>query len=168
MGVSGSGKTTIATRLARGLDCAFLEADDLHPPANVEKMRRGIPLTDADRAPWLAAIRAHLEDAFAHGRSLVVACSALKRSYRAVLARDLPVTWIYLTGSADLIRSRLHQRTSHFMTAAMLPSQFAALEEPDDAIVADVSQEPDVIVEQILGLLRRSPGAGTSMSPLGE
>jgi len=156
MGVAGSGKTTIGTKLAQALGASYLEGDDLHSPANVEKMSQGIPLTDADRAPWLAAIHTRMQDAVARGQGLVVACSALKRSYRAALARGLPVTWIYLRGSVDLIRSRLQHRSSHFMKATMLPSQFGALEEPEpsDAIVIDISQPPDAIVEHILSALR--------------
>lgn len=165
MGVAGSGKTTIGTKLAEALHCAYLEGDAQHPRTNVEKMSHGIPLTDADRAPWLAAIRAEIQDAVARGQSLVVACSALKRSYRAVLAEGLQVTWIYLKGSAELIRSRLEHRTSHFMKAAMLPSQFSTLEEPAGAIVADISQSPDVIVDHILAILRRSPDAAPAAPP---
>ena len=154
MGVAGSGKTTVGTKLAAALHCAFLEGDDLHSQANVEKMSRGVPLTDADRAPWLDAIHGRMCDAFTAGQSLVVACSALERSYRARLAEGLPVTWVYLKGSADLIRSRLQHRTHHFMKANMLASQFEALEEPSDALIVDVSQSPAAIVEQILAELR--------------
>ncbi len=162
MGVAGSGKTTIGRRLAGTLKCAFLEGDGLHSRTNIEKMSHGIPLTDADRAPWLAAIHTRMQDAFARGQCLVVACSALKRSYRAVIARGLPVRWIYLKGSFDLIRWRLQHRPRHFMKALMLPSQFETLEEPDDAIVADISQPPDRIVEKILDVLRSSEHAATS------
>jgi gluconokinase len=150
MGVAGSGKTTVGTKLAAALQAAFLEGDGLHSQANVEKMSHGIPLTDADRAPWLEAIHTRMRDAFTAGQSLVVACSALKRSYRARLAEGLPVTWVYLKGSAELIRSRIQHRAHHFMKAGMLASQFDALEEPSDAIVADIEQPPDAIVEQIL------------------
>lgn len=154
MGVSGSGKTTVGTRLAGALGCAFLEGDSLHPPANVEKMRQGIPLTDADRLPWLAAIHERMRDAHDRGESLVVACSALKQSYRAVLADGLSLTWVYLTGTDDIIQSRLQLRTGHFATAELLPSQLEALEEPSDAIVADVSRTPDAIVDEVLLALR--------------
>jgi gluconokinase len=153
MGVAGSGKTTVGTMLADAMHSPFLDGDSLHPKTNVEKMRLGIPLTDADRAPWLSAIHARMLDAFRRGESLVVGCSALKQSYRAVLADGLPITWVYLKGSAELIRSRLQHRTSHFMKADMLTSQFDALEEPPDALVADVSQPPSAIVEQILAAL---------------
>ena len=154
MGVSGSGKTTVGTRLADAMHCAYLEGDALHSPANVEKMSHGIPLTDADRAPWLAAIHARLLDSFRQGESLVVGCSALKRSYRSVLADGIPITWVYLKGSAALIRSRLQRRSGHYMKADMLASQFEALEEPSDALIVDVSQSPPAIVEQILAELR--------------
>jgi gluconokinase len=165
MGVSGSGKTTVGTELASALHCAFLEGDDLHSPANVEKMSHGIPLTDADRAPWLEAIHRCMCDAFAAGHSLVVACSALKRSHRATLAEGLPVTCVYLKGSADLIRSRLQHRAHHFMKADMLASQFADLEEPSGAITVDIAQPPDAIVEQILTGLSRPTAAAASTPP---
>jgi len=129
MGVAGSGKTTVGTMLAEAMHCAYLEGDSLHSPANVEKMSHGIPLTDADRAPWLAAIHARLLDSFGHGESLVVGCSALKRSYRTVLADGVPITWVYLKGSPALIRSRLQHRSGHYMKADMLASHFDALEE---------------------------------------
>ena len=165
MGVSGSGKTTVGTKLASALHCAFLEGDDLHSQANVEKMSHGIPLTDADRAPWLTAIHRRMVDAFSAGHSLVVACSALKRSYRATLAEGLPVTCVYLKGSADLIRSRLRHRAHHFMKADMLASQFADLEEPSGAITVDIAQPPDAIVEQILTGLSRPTAAAASTPP---
>jgi len=154
MGVSGSGKTTVGTMLADAMNCAFLEGDSLHSAANVEKMSHGIPLTDADRAPWIAAIRARLLDSFRRGECLVVGCSALKRAYRTVLDEGIPITWVYLKGSAALIRSRLQHRAGHYMKADMLASQFEALEEPTDALIVDVSQPPGVIAEQILAELR--------------
>jgi gluconokinase len=164
MGVAGSGKTTVGTMLAEAMHCAYLEGDALHSPTNVETMSRGIPLTDADRAPWLAAIHARLLDSFRQGKSLVVGCSALKRSYRTVLADGIPITWVYLKGSAALIRSRLQHRSGHYMKADMLASQFEALEEPSDALIVDVSQSPAVIVEQILTRLRRPPRADMAPS----
>jgi len=165
MGVSGSGKTTVGTRLADAMHCAYLEGDALHSPANVEKMSHGIPLTDADRAPWLAAIHARLLDSFRQGESLVVGCSALKRSYRSVLADGIPITWVYLKGSAALIRSRLQHRSGHYMKADMLASQLEALEEPAGALVVDVSQPPAAIVEQILAELREPTRVETGGSP---
>jgi gluconokinase len=154
MGVAGSGKTTVGTMLANAMHCALLEGDSLHPAANVEKMSHGIPLTDADRAPWLAAIHGRLLDSFTRGECLVVTCSALKRAYRTVLAEGIPITWVYLKGSARLIRSRLQHRTGHYMKAAMLASQLEALEEPSDALSLDISQPPETLVEQILAELR--------------
>jgi len=154
MGVAGSGKTTIGRMLAEATRCAFLEGDTLHSPENVEKMSRGVPLTDADREPWLAAIHARMAAAYARGECLIVGCSALKDSYRRILAGGLPVSWVYLKGSPDLIQDRMLARTDHFMKANMLVSQFKALEEPSDAIVADVSESPDAIVGRILSQLR--------------
>jgi gluconokinase len=163
MGVAGSGKTTVGTTLAAVLHCAFLEGDALHSQANVEQMSHGIPLTDVDRAPWLTAIHSRMCDAFTAGHSLVVACSALKRSNRARLTEGLPVTWVYLKGSAELIRSRLQHRADHFMKANMLDSQFDALEEPSDAIIVDIAQAPGAIVERILA--RMSPPTTADASP---
>jgi gluconokinase len=150
MGVAGSGKTTVGTMLADAMKCPFLEGDALHSPGNVDKMSHGIPLTDADRAPWLSAIHARIVDASERGQDLVVGCSALKEQYRNVLAEGVPITWVYLKGSLELIRSRVKNRPSHFMKADMLASQFAALEEPSDAVVADVSTPPRTIVQQIM------------------
>ena len=150
IGVSGSGKSTIGTRLARAMGCEFLEGDTLHPPANIDKMSRGIPLNDDDRRPWLSEIHARIADASRRGVNLVVACSALKKQYRQTLERGLALTWVYLKGSEALFRSRLQQRTSHFMKADMLASQFDALEEPSHAIVIDAAASPDAIVERIL------------------
>jgi carbohydrate kinase (thermoresistant glucokinase family) len=153
MGVSGSGKSTIGQMLATVLDCSFQEGDALHPAANIAKMSCGTPLTDEDRRPWLAAIHSRIRDFVSRGDDLVVACSALKRQYRQSLAIDVPITWVYLQASKDLIRSRLARRTSHFMKADMLDSQFAILEEPPGAIVVDASGRPDVIVRRVLELL---------------
>jgi gluconokinase len=154
MGVAGSGKTTVGTLLAELTGYAFLDADSLHSPANVAKMSAGLPLTDTDRAPWLAAIRERMVDAATHGRNLVVACSALQAAYRAFLAERLPVTWVYLKGPPDLFRRRLQHRSHHFMKAELLRSQFDALEEPSDAIVIDASQPPAVIAERIVDQLK--------------
>jgi len=153
MGVAGSGKSTIGQLLASELRCEFLEGDSLHPPANIEKMTMGIPLTDADRAPWLAAIHARIVDSFQRGQGLVVACSALKQRYRDTLADGVPVTWVYLKGSEEVIRARLLERQHHFFKAQMLASQFADLEEPAGAIVIDVEIAPSVAVRQIANAL---------------
>jgi len=150
MGVAGSGKTTIGSLLAEALHCDFLEGDALHPAANIEKMSRGIPLTDADRAPWLAAVRAHIVAAAEHGQCLVVACSALKQQYRDFLAQGTALTWVYLKGSPVLITARIQHRREHYMKAGMLPSQFADLEEPADALVVDISEPPEMILQKLL------------------
>jgi gluconokinase len=168
MGVSGSGKTTVGTMLANAMGAAFLEGDSLHSAANVEKMRHGLPLTDADRAPWLAAIHWRLLEAFRRGQSLVVGCSALKRSYRTVLAEGIPITWVYLKGPAALIRSRLQRRRGHYMRADMVASQFEALEEPSDALVVDVSPSPAAIVAKIMTELRAPTPVNTRASPDGR
>ena len=157
MGVAGSGKSTIGTMLAAAFGCPFLEGDSLHDPANVEKMSRGIPLTDADRQPWLAAINARLRAASTRGEDLVAACSALTQASRSVLAAGVAIVWVYLKGSPDVLQSRLERRTGHYMKAGMLASQLDALEEPSDAIVADISQSPADIVQHILTELRQSP-----------
>ncbi len=150
IGVSGSGKSTIGAMLAVALNCFFLEGDALHPAANIEKMSSGTPLTDEDRSPWLAAIHLRLRDFVSRGEDLVVACSALKGQYRQSLAIGVPITWVYLQASKGLIHSRLARRTSHFMKADMLDSQFEILEEPAGAIVVDASEPPDIIVSQVL------------------
>ena len=161
IGVSGSGKSTIGTRLAQAMGCEFLEGDTLHSPANIDKMSRGIPLNDDDRGPWLAAIHARIADASEQGVDLVVACSALKHKYRQTLEQGVTVTWVYLKGSEALFRSRLQQRTSHFMKADMLASQFDTLEEPSNAIVIDAAATPDEIVERILRQLRSGGSRST-------
>lgn len=157
MGVAGSGKTTIGTMLARALRCAFLDADSLHSDTNVAAMADGRSLTDADRAPWLAAIHSHLRDALDRGDGLVVACSALKQSYRDAIGRGIPVVWVYLKGEADLIRTRLDRRSGHFMKSDLLTSQLDVLEEPSDAVVMDVSLTPAAIVTGICAALRQKP-----------
>lgn len=144
MGVSGSGKTTLGEALAKRLGWDFQEGDDLHPPANIAKMRAGIPLTDADRAPWLAKVEAWVADELRQGRSGVIACSALKRAYRdEIVAGRANVRLVFLKGDHDLIAGRLAQRHGHFMPPSLLDSQFEALEAPapsEHAIEIDVSQ----------------------------
>jgi gluconokinase len=160
IGVAGSGKTTIGTLLAKEMNCPFLDGDSLHSNENINRMSHGIPLTDADRAPWLAAIHTRIRECVERGQDLVVGCSALKQQYRTVLAEGVSIIWVYLKGSPELIRARLRQRSHHFMTANMLASQFDALEEPSDAFVVDVSTPPRAIVEQILSQLRIPHDAG--------
>lgn len=154
MGVSGSGKTTVAAMLAGALGAGFLEGDDVHPPANVEKMRSGSPLTDADRWPWLQTIARQVDRWRERGERGVVACSALKRAYRDILVGDRPeVGLVYLRGAPDLIQRRLAARHEHFMPAGLLSSQFSTLQEPapeEDAIIVDVDRSPADIVADIV------------------
>ncbi|MGH9510895.1 MAG: gluconokinase [Terriglobales bacterium] len=149
MGVTGSGKTTVGTLLAEQLGWKFADADSFHSAANVEKMRRGIALDDADRAPWLAAMHAAMGQWSAENQNAVLACSALKGSYRGTLATGLDVKFVYLKGSYEVIYQRLISRHGHFATEKILRSQFQTLEEPNDAIVVDVSQPPERIVSEI-------------------
>jgi gluconokinase len=150
MGVSGSGKTTIGALLAKALQWRFYEGDDLHSVANRSKMTHGIALTDADRLPWLRRIRRLIERCLATGVDAVIACSALKQSYRELIVGDTrQVRIVFLKGSPRLIKARLGKRKGHFMPSALLPSQFAALEEPGDAITIDVSDKPAQIVDAI-------------------
>ena len=163
MGVSGSGKSTIARPVAARLGWAFQEGDDLHPQANIEKMRAGHPLTDADRWPWLDAVRAWIDRQAASGASGVITCSALKRAYRArIQAGRAAVEFIYLRGARALVSARITQRMGHYMPASLLASQFATLEEPgadEPVITVDIGGSPDQIVEAILAALRRErPG----------
>jgi gluconokinase len=143
MGVAGSGKTTLGRLLAGQLGWTFVEGDAFHPPANVEKMHRGEPLTDADRAPWLRALHARIEELAAAGQSAVVACSALKQAYRDALAAARPeVVFVHLTAPPAVIRERLRARHGHFMPPALLASQLATLEEPAGALSVDVTAPP--------------------------
>lgn len=153
MGPAGAGKTTVGTRLAQSLGWRFLEGDDFHSPRNVDRMRRGIPLTDADRAPWLASMRAALGSAIADGVCIVLACSALKAEYRAALvppnASHDAVRFVYLRAPAALLRERLARRVGHFAGPELVESQLQTLEEPANAVWVDASSPPDDIVAQI-------------------
>lgn len=149
MGPTGSGKTTIGTMLAAQLSWQFADADAFHPPANIEKMSRGIPLNDADRAPWLAAMRKAILEWLAAGKNVALACSALKRAYREELSPDPEVRIVYLKGSYTLFAERIHHRHGHFAGEGILAGQFADLEEPDDAITVDASKSPEEIVVEI-------------------
>jgi gluconokinase len=150
MGVAGAGKTTIASEIASRGGWVFLDADDFHSPANREKMRKGIHLTDADRIPWLDAIHAELEKLHSQGKDVVLACSALSQAYRQRLIGELAVKIVYLKGSRELIAHRLQERHGHFAGEAILDDQFDKLEEPKDAIVEDVAKPPREIVDEIL------------------
>jgi gluconokinase len=149
MGVVGAGKTTIGRLLAQHPGWQFADADDFHPPSNVEKIRRGIALTDADRQPWLASLRAAIEHWISEKRNVVLACSALKRSYRRELGVGPEVRFVYLKGSPDLIADRLRSRHGHFAGEPILASQFADLEEPDRAITVEIASPPEQIVAEI-------------------
>jgi gluconokinase len=149
MGATGAGKTTIGTMLAAQLNWQFADADTFHPPANIEKMSRGIPLNDADRAPWLEAMRKAILEWIAAGKNVVLACSALKRAYREVLGPRSEARIIYLKGSYALFAERIRHRHGHFAGEGILAGQFADLEEPDEAITVDAAQSPDQIVAEI-------------------
>ena len=154
MGVSGSGKTTVAVLLTAALGSRLQEGDDLHPPKNVEKMHSGTPLTDADRMPWLHKIAEVIDGWRARGESGVLTCSALKRSYRDIIIGERPgVTLIYMKGSPDLIHGRMAARHEHFMPAALLDSQFQTLEEPttdEHPLIVNVGDSPAGIVSEIV------------------
>jgi len=166
MGVAGSGKTTVAQLLAGRLGWVFLEADDFHSAANKEKMQRGIPLTDADRIPWLEAIHTELQKLEAAGESVVLACSALKQEYRWRLAKGLNVKLIFLKGSQELIQERLRARQEHFAGESILGDQFATLEEPSDALVMSVAVPPGKIVATVLQDLRSFTASAGKAKPL--
>ena len=156
MGVAGSGKSTIGQLLADRLGWPFYDGDDFHPAANVEKMRAGIPLSDEDRSGWLSALADLITEQLRQDQSAVIACSALKQQYRARLSVDDQVRFVYLRGSYDLIAARLRARTGHYMPPDLLASQFAALEEPQDAGSIDIHQPPNQIVAEIVGRIVES------------
>lgn len=157
IGVTGVGKSTVGAGLAQRLQCDFRDADDFHSAENVEKMSKGIPLTDEDRLPWLQTLHALLEDYLSRRKGIVLACSALKQSYRDILDDGLEVQWIYLRGSAALIRERLSHRKGHFAHENLLKSQLETLEEPKNAIVVDVGVDPSQEIERILAQLHPHP-----------
>jgi len=150
MGVAGSGKTTVGAALGRALGWPFFDGDKFHSQANVDKMAQGVPLTDADRAPWLQRLNHLLADKLAAGQSIVLACSALKESYRRTLQGDLDVSFVYLKGSFELVNSRLKDRPGHYLPPGLLQSQFDALEEPAKAVAVDVKKNVDDIVLEVL------------------
>ncbi len=154
MGVAGCGKTTVGELLAQKLAWRFDDADDFHPRENVAKMSAGRPLNDDDRAPWLAAIRVHIESCLAGDEGAVVTCSALKKTYRDVIAVDPErVKFVHLHGSRELLWERIGGRKGHFMKPAMLDSQLATLEIPEDALEVDITPPPEVIVTTIRNAL---------------
>ncbi len=163
MGPAGSGKTTVGELLAAQLQWEFADGDNFHSPANVEKMSRGIPLTDDDRIPWLNSIREAMLQWNAQQRNFVLACSALKRNYRELLQINSNVKLVYLKGSFELFRARLRARKGHYAGEQILAGQFADLEEPADAITIDAAMSPEQIVAEIrrrLALSEDAPPAG--------
>jgi len=153
MGVSGCGKTTIGESLSARLGWDFIEGDSVHSPENVEKMSRGIPLTDEDRLPWLKELHALLIERQTQGKSVIVSCSALKRSYREILRRGIDdVQFVFLEGDYDTILDRMQNREGHYMRPGMLRSQFEALERPDEseALIVSIEQPVEDTVEEIL------------------
>ena len=162
MGVAGSGKTTLGTLLAQRLGWRFIEADDYHSPQEIQHMLAGQPLSDAERQPWLAKLRQVLADCVARKENAVLACSALKESYRRQLTIDAQaVRFVYLKGDPAVIRQRLRSRSGHFAKENLLASQYATLEEPDDALIVAVDDEPERLVQRIsdaLGARSNRPG----------
>ena len=160
MGVASSGKSTVGAALAKRLDAPFLDGDGYHPPANVEKMRSGIPLTDTDRWPWLERLSLALKDAAASGGLAIGACSALRRAYRDYMTKIAaePVLFVYLEGTKDVIAARIAARQHEFMPASLLDSQFATLEVPavdENALPVPVTESVDQIVERIVRSIDR-------------
>ncbi|MBD2532473.1 gluconokinase [Nostoc flagelliforme FACHB-838] len=154
MGVSGSGKTTIGKLLADSLSWEFSDADTFHSPENIDKMRRGIPLSEADRIPWLQDLQTAIKHWLQESKNVVLACSALKNSYRQFLVLDSErIKLVYLKGSYELIQKRLQERSNHYMGEELLSSQFYTLEEPLDTISIDVAQPPQIIVQNIRTVL---------------
>ncbi len=156
MGVSGCGKTTIGSMLASRMNIPFIDADNYHPEKNIELMLKGIALMDEDRIPWLETLRDVIDRSIIDGEHLVLACSALKQSYRELLTGKNAgaVTFIYLRTLFTTAESRIHTRKGHFMPATLLTSQYADLEEPQDALVVDSEPSPDQVVRTIEILIR--------------
>jgi gluconokinase len=151
MGVSGAGKSTVGRRLAERLGCAFQDADDLHSEGSIAKLRQGQPLTDEDRAPWLARVRQVIEAAARDRRHAVIACSALKARYRAILSDGIPgVRFVHLTAPPAVLHERLTSRPGHFMSAALLDSQLHDLEPPENALVVDAREPVERVVDRIV------------------
>jgi gluconokinase len=154
MGVTGVGKTTIGQELAHRLGYLFLDADNFHSLHNKEKMAAGIPLTDADREPWLQSLNAALQENFSRGQNVVMACSALKNSYRETLSAGVAVRWVYLKGAPEKIRARIRLRIGHFAKDTLLASQLETLEEPADAITVDADRDEAEVVDDVLRQLQ--------------
>lgn len=157
MGVAGSGKTAVGQILSERLNLPFFDGDDYHPASNVAKMAAGIPLDDQDRIPWLKNLHEIILEHLQAGKSVILACSALKQSYRDLLGENIPgVTFIYLKGDYNLIFQRMKERHDHYMKPGMLQSQFDTLEEPVEAVTIDIDQNLDTIIEEILSLLNQT------------
>lgn len=155
MGVTASGKTTVGRQLADALGWPFYDGDDFHPDENVEKMRQGVPLTDADRKPWLARLHALIRDTLARDGHAIIACSALRKSYRTTLRGGLTdVKFVYLKVSRHVLEQRIEARRDHFMPPSLLDSQLRTLEEPAESLWVDGSHPPDTIVQEIRRRLR--------------
>ena len=154
MGVTGSGKSTVGKLLAQQLGWKFFDGDDFHSPANIEKMRRGMPLNDDDRRPWLEAIRESIRKMVERSENAVIACSALKHSYRQMLRIAGEVVFVYLKANIDTVRERLRNRTGHFMNPDLIQSQFDTLEESEQTLRVDASLPPGEIVRRIRTQLR--------------
>ncbi|HLZ54382.1 MAG TPA: gluconokinase, GntK/IdnK-type [Verrucomicrobiae bacterium] len=154
MGVSGSGKTTVGTLFAKKTGALFFEGDEFHPPENIEKMRHGVPLTDADRVNWLRTLREIIVRSLDRGAGTVMACSALKAAYRDLLqGGDARVKFVYLTGPRSVIEARLKTRRNHFMPPTLLDSQLATLEPPADALTFSCEKPPEEIVTALIQTL---------------
>jgi gluconokinase len=149
MGVTGSGKTTVGKALAASLGWKYFDADEFHPATNVAKMRAGVPLNDADRQPWLENLAQLISENTHAGKSAILACSALKQTYRDTLSISNEVRFVYLKGDRTIIAERLRERRDHYMNPKLLDSQFETLEEPEDALAIDVTLPVDAIVERI-------------------
>jgi gluconokinase len=150
MGVSGAGKTAVGKRLAERQSWPFVDGDDLHPAENVRKMAAGVPLTDQDRLPWLSRVREVIADHAETGSSAIIACSALKRSYRRLLLEGQPdAKLVYLRGEAELLRHRLTERQGHFFDPDLLSSQLETLEEPANAIVVDIDADLETVTDRV-------------------
>jgi len=165
MGVTGAGKTTVGALLAQRLNWQFTDADSFHSHGSIEKMKQGVALTDADREPWLNALRIAIAGWIAARRDTVLACSALKQRYRESLAVSPDVRFIYLKADPSQIADRLSQRSGHFATERLLSSQFATLEEPEDALTVDALQPAETVVAAILKMIVPQLSSGSHIKP---
>jgi len=159
MGVSGCGKSTVAALMASQLSAQFLDADDLHPPENKQRMSSGIPLTDENRLPWLKNVREHADNCNQQGITCIIACSALKKSYRALLNQCQATRYVFLDGSKSLIQKRMLDRSGHFMPETLLDSQFATLESPaaeSNVVTVGIEAEPEQVATAAINALKNA------------